>query len=76
MKYMYSIVHVLYTCNARQVPSLFPLCSIEGVHRVFVATSDGSLHMGDIDPREGGDCKYHREFKLVGGEDVVSGPFV
>ncbi len=40
-----------------------------------MATSDGSLHMGDIDPREGGDCKYHREFRLVGGEDVVSNHF-
>ena len=69
--YMYFTLVMLDKCHP-----FSPLCSIEGVHRVLVATSDGSLHMGDIDPREGGDCKYHREFKLVGGEDVVSGPFV
>ncbi len=53
------------------VPSSFP-CSVEGVHRVLVATSDGCLHIGDIDHREGGDCKYHRELRLIGGEDLVS----
>ena len=43
----------------------FPVYSIDGVHRVMVAASDGILYVGSIDPREGGECKIAKEFRSV-----------
>ena len=43
-------------------PTLF--LSIDGIHRILVATSDGALYMGNIDPREGGECRITKEFRL------------
>ena len=31
-----------------------------------MATSDGSLYMGNIDPRDGGECRITKEFHLFG----------
>ena len=45
-------------------PSFF---SIEGIHRILVATSDGTLYMGNIDPRDGGECRITKEFRLFVG---------
>jgi len=50
-------------------PGLKSVCtvaSIEGAHRILVATSEGLLYVGSIDPREGGECKITKEFGLVG----------
>ena len=41
---------------------LFSFCSIEGAHRILVATSEGLLYVGNIDPKEGGECKITKEF--------------
>lgn len=41
--------------------------SIEGIHRILVATSDGSLYVGNIDPRDGGECRITKEFRLFAG---------
>lgn len=40
------------------------VASIDGIHRILVATSDGALYMGNIDPREGGECRINKEFRL------------
>ena len=32
-----------------------------------MATSDGSLYVGNIDPRDGGECRITKEFKLFSG---------
>ena len=47
--------------------SLFFHFSIEGIHRILVATSDGALYMGNIDPRDGGECRITKEFRLFVG---------
>ena len=54
------------------LPSLVlcPTCSIEGAHRILVATSEGLLYVGSIDPREGGECKITKEF----GWDILHSP--
>ena len=41
---------------------VFSFCSIEGAHRILVATSEGLLYVGNIDPKEGGECKITKEF--------------
>ena len=46
--------------------------SIDGIHRILVATSDGSLLVGNIDPREGGECKINKEFRLFSGPSDFS----
>lgn len=45
--------------------------SIEGVHRILVATSDGSLYVGNIDPRDGGECRINKEFRLFAGANSI-----
>jgi hypothetical protein len=42
------------------------LLRIDGAHRILVATSEGRLYVGGIDPRDGGDCKILRDYSLVG----------
>ena len=32
-----------------------------------MATSDGTLYVGNIDPRDGGECRITKEFKLFTG---------
>jgi autophagy-related protein 18 len=47
--------------------NLYILChSIDGIHRILVATSDGTLYVGNIDPRDGGECRITKEFRLFG----------
>ena len=45
--------------------------SIEGVHRILVATSEAVLYVGNIDPREGGECRITKEFRLIGSDGYV-----
>ena len=53
---------------APQKVTMFQLFfSIEGIHRILVATSDGALYMGNIDPRDGGECRITKEFRLFVG---------
>ena len=33
-----------------------------------MATSDGVLYVGNIVPREGGECRISKEFRLFGGD--------
>ena len=39
--------------------------SIDGLHRILVATSDGTFYVGNIDPRDGGECRITKEFRLL-----------
>ena len=39
------------------------LLRIDGAHRIMVATSEGRLYIGGIDPREGGECRILKEFR-------------
>ena len=48
-----------------------PIHSIEGVHRILVATSEGVLYVGNIDPRDGGECRITKEFRLLGSDGYV-----
>lgn len=41
-------------------------CSIDGIHRILVATAEGSLYVGNVDPRDGGECRIAKEFRLFG----------
>ena len=45
--------------------SYLSTCSIDGVHCILVATSDGTLYTGNIDPRDGGECRITKEFNLL-----------
>ena len=36
-----------------------------------MATSEGVLFVGNIDPREGGECRITKEFRLIGGDSYV-----
>jgi autophagy-related protein 18 len=50
-------------------PGLRSVCTvtfIDGAHRILVATSEGRLYVGGIDPREGGDCKILKDYSLTG----------
>lgn len=52
-------------------PGLKSVCTvacIDGVHRVLVATSEGTLYIGNIEPRDGGECRIIKEFRLYGGD--------
>ena len=54
-----------YTLSCWSVSVLiFSFCSVDGVHRIMVATSEAILYVASIDPREGGECRY-KQFKLV-----------
>ena len=44
------------------VPCVF---RIDGAHRIMVATSEGRLYIGGIDPIDGGDCKILRDYRCV-----------
>ena len=58
-----SLTHNLYLAVPQYFISIyFPFCSIEGAHRILVATSEGLLYVGNIDPKEGGECKITKEF--------------
>ena len=36
-----------------------------------LATSDGTLYMGNIDPRDGGECRIAKEYRLFAGPGDV-----
>ena len=50
-----SVLHVTHTH-----------CSIDGIHKILVATSEGRLLVASIDPREGGECRVHKEYRSAG----------
>ena len=33
-----------------------------------MATSEGTLYIGNIEPRDGGECRIIKEFRLYGGD--------
>ena len=57
------VLNISFFCSLFS-PSLSPLSSNEGVHKILVATSEGVLYVSSIDPKEGGECRYRR-FKYV-----------
>ena len=69
MKKVYNLLQALPVCCLHLscwFVSLFilPLFSIDGVHRMLVATSEAMLYIASIDPREGRECRCNL-FKLV-----------
>ena len=58
-------------CTEHLPHTVSPPHSIDGVHRILVATSEGVLYVGNIDPREGGECRITKEFRLIGGDGYV-----
>ena len=57
MKKVYNLLQALHVCCLHLscwFDSLFvlPLCSVDGVHRILVATSEAMLYIASIDPRE------------------------
>ena len=50
-------------CKPVELFSLTCCYRIDGAHRILVATSEGRLYIGGIDPREGGDCRILKEFR-------------
>ena len=47
------------------VGGVISLLRIDGAHRILVATSEGRVYVGGIDPRDGGDCKILRDYRFL-----------
>lgn len=60
-----STVYNATICFCLSIPS------IDGIHRILVATSEGALYVGNIDPRDGGECRIAKEYRLFAGQGDV-----